>query len=71
MHSLIEEVENLGLKRMENVLDYLIALDRKRPLEEMSCAETRDLLQALGWKDNRDYEFARHKLLRLVKFITR
>jgi hypothetical protein len=71
MHSLILEVENMGLKRVENVLDYLMALDREKPLEQMSCAETRDLLQALGWKDHRDFEFARRKLLCLVRFITR
>jgi hypothetical protein len=58
----------MGLERVENVLDYLISLDRKKPFEQMSRAETVELLKMLGWKEREDFEFARHKLLRLVKF---
>lgn len=56
----------MALKRVENVLDYLINLNQKQPIEKMTCAETHELLKALGWKEERNFERARHKLLGLM-----
>lgn len=57
-----------GLKRSKNVLDYLIDLNRKQPIEKMSRAEIAQLLKAMGWQNGEDYDQARRKLLRLLGF---
>ena len=61
----------LGLKRAENVLNYLIDLNKKQPIEKMSHGEMLQLLNAVGWKKGEDYEQARRKLLRLLVFLSR
>ncbi len=58
----------MGLKRGENVLDYLIDLNEKQPIRDMNLMETEQVLRALGWIKEREYEKARHKLLGLVSF---
>lgn len=60
-----------GLKRAENVLDYLIDLNKKQPIEKMSHGEMAQLLKAVGYKKGEDYEQARRKLLRLLSFLSR
>ncbi len=58
----------MGMKRGENVLDYIIDLNRKHPIGEMTREEIEQVLKALGWNREREYEMARHKLLGLVSF---
>ena len=58
----------LGLKRVENVLDYLIDLNSKQSIERMSQPEIEQVLKALGWTVDRDYERGRKKLLGIAKY---
>lgn len=57
-----------GLRRGENVLDYLVSLNKKQPIEKMSREETEQLLKALGWGKRMDYELARRKMIWLVRY---
>ncbi len=57
-----------GLRRGENVLDYLVSLNKKQPIEKMSREETEQLLKALGWEKRMDYELARRKMIWLVRY---
>ena len=59
----------MGLKRVEKVLEYLNCLSKKQPVEQMNRADMEQLLKALGWNEERDYEQARHKLLKLVNYL--
>lgn len=56
----------MGLKRGEKVLDYLIDLNEKQPVEQMNRAETEELLKALGWKEGRDFDQACHQLMSII-----
>ncbi len=58
----------LGLKRVEYVFDYLIDLNRKCSIEKMSQWEIEQVLKALGWRVDKDYERGRNKLLSMVKY---
>lgn len=59
----------MGLKRVEKVLEYLNCLNKKQRIEQMNRADMEQLLKSLGWSEERDYEQARYKLLKLVNYL--